>query len=304
MSDGADLPALLAQGERAAFHGPPAAAVAALELAVVAARDADRTAELAGAAWLLGVALGAGGRYGSALTVLDSLLGGGQDLGPERRLFAALAASTAGSVHRQLGRHAAGRLLDQRGLELSRGVGEAGFDAHLGLSADAVGLGETETAQAELAAAAALVPDRAGEWWRQRVRLDWVRCEVALLTEDPAAAAEHAEAAVARAEQNRAPRHVAKGLLFLGVSRLQAGLPDPEGALRRAASLAEGLGCLPLVWPSRAVLGAMLADVDPAAGNENLAAARAVVLAIADDLRPDLRAEWLGRPDIDALLGA
>ena len=50
---------------------------------------------MAAAAWLLGVSLGAGGRYGAALTVLSPLVESGTPDGApaERRLFAALAVS-------------------------------------------------------------------------------------------------------------------------------------------------------------------------------------------------------------------
>ena len=70
----ADLAGLLASGEHAAFHGKPAAAVGVLEQAVVLAQSQGRAAEMAAAGWLLGVALGAGGRYGGALTVLSPLI--------------------------------------------------------------------------------------------------------------------------------------------------------------------------------------------------------------------------------------
>ena len=142
------------------------------------------------------------------------------------------------------------------------------------------------------------------DWWRQRVRLDWVRAEVALLEGDVAQAVESAEAAVAGAEEARAPRHVAKGLLFLGVAQLHAGSDGATVTLRRAATLAEGLATLPLVWPSRALLGALLADSDPDESDRSLAAARNAVLAIAGDLPPNVREEWLNRPDIAELLGA
>src|SRR3954447_21183164 len=103
----ADLASLLASGEHAVFHGPPTAAVADLEQAVVLAQREGRRAEVTAAAWLLGVALSAAGRYGSALRVLVPLLdaGGHTDSAPETRLFAPLAAATAASVHRRLGRH-------------------------------------------------------------------------------------------------------------------------------------------------------------------------------------------------------
>src|SRR5439155_25851516 len=87
-----DLPSLLAAGEHAVFHGPPAAAVADLERAVVLAQRESRHAEVTAAVWLLGVALSAAGRYGGALRVLGPLLDGAEasQASPETRLFAAL----------------------------------------------------------------------------------------------------------------------------------------------------------------------------------------------------------------------
>ena len=302
----ADLAGLLATGERAAFHGRPADAISALEQAVVLAQKQGRKAEVTAAAWLLGVALGAGGRYGGAIMVLSPIIEAGDspDLPADQRLFAALAAATVASVHRQLGRHADARPYDLRGLALTDGAGEAAFDCRLGLASDAVGLGDVEAANAELVEAAGLVPGR-DDWWRQRVRLDWVRSEVALLEDNPTQAVEAAEAAVAGAEEARAPRHVAKGLLFLGLAQLHLGNPDTAtSTLRRAATLAEGLATLPLVWPSRALLGALLADTNVEESDRSLAAARKAVLAIAGDLPPHLREEWLDKPEIGALLGA
>ena len=297
-----DLASLLAAGERAAFHGPPGAAVSALEQAVVLAQAQGRTAEVTAAAWLLGVALAAGGRYGGAFTVLSPLVdGSGASDAPETRLFGALAAATVASVHRQLGRHPLARDYDERGLALSEGRGEAGFDCLLGLAADAVGVGDAETARGQFTEAAGLLADR-DDWWRQRVRLDWVRAEVAMLVGEPEEAGAFAAAAVERAEQARAPRHVAKGLLFQGVAEVQAGAQEAVGTLRRAATLADGLGCLPLVWPARAVLGALLAGAAPEESARCLAAARSAVLTIASDLPAAVREEWLTRPNVSALL--
>ena len=304
-----DLAALLASGEQAAFHGKPAAAVGALEQAVELARSQGRTAEAAAAGWLLGVALAAGGRFGGALTVLTPLVEDGRaaNAGPEHRLFAALAAATVASVHRQLGRHAVARACDLEALALSDGTGEAAFDAQLGLACDAVGLDEPDEAGSRLRQARALVPARADEWWRQRVRLGWAEAEIALLDGQVDEAVVTATAAVDRAEGARAPRHVAKGLLILGIAQVSGGSgTDGEGdaatTLRRAATLAESLGTTPLVWPARALLGALVAEADPAESARSLAAARTAVLALADDLPPGVRAEWLGRPDVAALL--
>jgi len=299
-----DLASLLAAGERAAFHGPPAAAVNDLEQAVVTAQREGRRAEVTAAAWLLGVALSAAGRYGSALRVLTPLLDAGEhtDAAPETKLFSALAAATAASIHRGLGRHAAARELDSRGLALADGSEEARFDCMLGLATDAVGLDEAGEAQTRLAEAEALVEEHDDEWWRQRVRFDWCRAEVALLTDTPGDAITAAAASVERAEGARAPRHVAKGLLFQGVAELQAGSPEAPSTLRRAATLAEGLGALPVTWQARALLGALLAGTAPEESAKSLSAARSAVLLIAADLPADLREEWLARPNVSALL--
>ena len=309
MTDQGELAGLLASGEHAAFHGRPAAAVGVLEQAVALARLQGRSAEVAAAGWLLGVALGAAGRYGGALTVLSPLVEGGRAGGApaENRLFAALAAATVASVHRQLGRHAVARASDLEALALANGSAEASFDAQLGLASDAVGLDEPDEASSRLQQARALVPPRADEWWRQRVRLGWAEAEVQLLDGQVDEAVTTALTAVERAEGARAPRHVAKGLLILGIALVSGGSTadgdgDAASTLRRAATLAESLEVVPLVWPARALLGALVAETDPAESNRSLAAARAAVLTLAVDLPPGVRAEWLARPDVAALL--
>jgi tetratricopeptide (TPR) repeat protein len=296
-----ELTDLLAHGERAAFHGRPTAGIAPLQRAVEVAHARGHDAEATAAAWLLGVCLSASGRYGSAMMVLEPLAVSSPEE-PDRRLFASLAAATLASVSRQLGRHAEGREMDLRALELAGDAAEARFDASLGLAADAVGLGEVGAADAALGDAVAITDGRS-DWWRQRVRLDWVRAEVALLRERPDEAVSRATSAVTLAEASGAPRHVAKGLLFCGVAQVQAGDLD-EGAtsLRRAATLAESLGAVPLVWPARAVLGALVASVNPAEGAAALGSARQIVRQIADDLPAPFAADWLARPDIAALL--
>jgi hypothetical protein len=300
-----DLASLLAAGEQAAFHGPPAAAVSELERAVVIAQRDGRRAEVSAAAWLLGVSLSASGRYGGALRVLMPLLEAGEapEASVELRLFAALAAATAASVHRGIGRHAAATDLDHRGLALTERVGEAGFDCVLGLCSDAVGSGSVDDARTRYAQAAAIAEGHGDDWWRQRVRLGWAGAEIALLSDDAVQAAATAATAVAAAEAARAPRHVAKGLLFQGVAELQSGSPDDAAAtLRRAATLAEGLAALPLVWQARGLLGALLTMEPGDEGARSLAVARSAVLAIAGDLPATLREEWLARPNVSALL--
>ncbi|MGI8534964.1 MAG: hypothetical protein ACR2K2_00430 [Mycobacteriales bacterium] len=74
------------------------------------------------------------------------------------------------------------------------------------------------------------------------------------------------------------------------------------GVLERAATLAESLGTVPLIWPARALLGALVADDDPEESARSLAAARSAVLTVAADLPPGVRSEWLSRPDVAAVL--
>lgn len=298
----AQLASLLTAGERAAFHGPPGAAVSVLEQACRVAEEEGRPAEATAASWLLGVSLSSLGRFGGALDILERLLvSAGEPAGPEARLFGALSAATAASVHRQLGRHQAARELDERGASLAGSSAEARFDAELGLGSDAVGFGDARLAAGHLELAATLVAARA-DWWRQRVRLEWLRAELALLQQDPPAAVLAAERGVELAEAARAPRHVAKSLLYQGLAQLSID-PGPAAAtLQRAATLAESLGTLPLAWRARALLGASLAEVDRSAGHQSLAAARSAVLVIANDLPSELREEWLTRPDLAALL--
>lgn len=298
-----ELAALLAAGERAAFHGPPGAAVADLEKAVVTAQKAGRRAEVTAAAWLLGVALSASGRYGGALRVLTPLVDAGASTEvAETKLFASFAAATAASVHRGLGRHDAARDLDERGLAMAGGHAEAEFDAAVGLASDAVGGQDLDAARTAYSRADDLVAAHDASWWRQRVRLDWARAEIALLADDPDEAATAAASSVERAEAARAPRHVAKGLLFQGVAELTGGNPEAPATLRRAATLAESLAVLPVVWQARALLGALLAGSAPDEAARSLATARSAVLAIAGDLPAELRDEWLTRPNVSALL--
>jgi tetratricopeptide (TPR) repeat protein len=296
-----DLTSLLAAGERAAFHGRPGAGVASLERAAALATEQDLPAEAAAAQWLLGVCHSAAGRFGQALRSLEELLPVTPDAPVERRIFGALGEATIGSVHRQLGRHREARAHDETALALSAATGEAGFDALLGLAADAVGLGELEAARDHLEVARALTGGHA-EWWRQRVRVGWVQAEVAMLDGRPEDAIGSAAKAVELAEQAGAPRHVAKGLLFQGVAQVEAGRHEQAAALlRRAGLLAESLGTLPLLWPARAVLGALVGE-DEQESQRCLRSARRAVELIAVDLPEELRADWFTRADVAALL--
>lgn len=311
------LAELVAVGELAALRGVPAEAwdplVAARDLAVTEGRRPEWLVS----GWLLGVALGAAGRYGEALDLLAPLAEAapdpgapaGEPAGPQDvdiSVIAALCTATAASLHRQLGRHAAARSLDELGWRIAGPLGSVGLEARLdcgvGLAADAVGLGDAEEARRLLAAATAAVP---APGWRGRIRLAWVHAEVYLLEGQPGRAAELAAGALREAERARAPRHVAKSLLFHGVALATRGGTAGPGALdslRRAAALAESLGALPLVWPAQAMLGALLSPQDRAEGGRHLQVATAAARSITGNLPAELQADWLSRPDIAGLL--
>ncbi len=293
-----ELAGLLAAGERAVFRGVPGQGLVPLERAEALAGERGDIARRTRAAWLLGVCRSATGTYGQALAGLTTAASD-PEVAAELR---SLPASAVGAIQRQLGRHAEGRDWDQAALDAADDP-EAECEALLGLASDAVGLGEPEAAREVLARIGHVLAERP-LWWRHHIRTDWVRAEVALLDGDPAQARAAAERALDAAEAASAPRHVAKSLLFAGVAATSHGQQGTAvDLLARAAVLAEGLGARPLVWPSRGLLGALLAGSSPAESERSLEAARAVIRGIAADLPPLLAAEWLARRDIRALLG-
>src|SRR5260221_3675201 len=119
------------------------------------------------------------------------------------------AAVTAGSALRQLGHYDQAASIERRALRLGR------EPAHLriSLAADAVGLGDVRACARELAAAQAALAARDP---RARIRLDWVRCEHALLRADAHAAAGWARSALRRSRAAGVRRPPAKAPLFFG----------------------------------------------------------------------------------------
>lgn len=293
-----ELSGLLAAGERAAFRGVPGQGLLPLERAATLAADAGDDVSRARAEWLLGVCRTATGRYGQALNGLRAVVSDAA-LAPELR---SLPASAAATVQRQLGVHAEARRWDEVALESSGGGVEATCEAWLGLVSDSIGMGEADPARVALGQVEGLATDET-QWWRQRIRADWARAELAMLEGEPAQARAAAERALEAAESAGAPRHVAKSLLLAGVAATRQGRPDAAiDLLSRAAVLAEGLGALPLVWHSRALLGALQQQSSPLDATRSLDAARTVVMEVAGDLPAPLERVWLERPDVRALL--
>jgi tetratricopeptide (TPR) repeat protein len=294
----AELLGLVAAGERAAFRGAPGQGLDPLDRAIRLAEESRSSTVEARARWLLGVSLNAMGQYGRALNELTTACAA-----PEAPTeYRSLAAAAVASLFRQLGRHQDARDWDRAALEIAAGSADAQFDAWLGLAADAVGLGDSDQAFVAIAQSEPIVVTRP-LWWRQKIRLDWVRAEVSLLRGDTSTAKLAAERALDGAETAGAPRHVAKSLLFAGIAAAQSGrLDDAAHLLARAGTLAEGLGARPIVWPARAVLAALVAKTAPADSERYLASARLSIRQIADELPAELAATWLERPDVSAIL--
>jgi hypothetical protein len=291
----------LSAGEWAAFHGRPASGLTALHHAL---NDrAAGAADLAKARWLLGVCLGAGGGYGEAVEVLAPLA-----TTPARGdRWASFAASTTGSLHRQLGRYRLARGFDQAALTAAEALPptdvEPVVDALLGLAADAVGEGDVDAARLAWARAAEIA-DAPDSPWRPRVRSAWVAAEIALLVDDADAALSAADDAVKGAEEARAPRHHAKSLVFRAVALRGLGdLATAAVTARRGLATAVELGIPPVIWPAALVLREVLeaapeAALYPHEPGRAADAARRAVGRIASGLPEDVAATWLARPGV------
>lgn len=204
--------------------------------------------------WLRAVAAGGQGRYGCALTELDAILRARYS-GP----LLSLAHSTRASFLRQLGGHARARAADGRALAHCGEDHEAAADALVGLAADALGLGRFGVSARLLDRARAVdTPDNS----RQRIRLEWVSAELAMVQGDGAAAVEHARRGVATAAGHRSTRHAVKSDVVLAAALCSAGEFDAAREVADAALLAsEKSGLVPLRW----ALACVLADIGSAA---------------------------------------
>lgn len=220
---------------RALWFGRPSRA-----LALATGPDADL---------VRGIALLALGRYNESGALLVPLMAAGP-------LRAAAGAAYASGL-RQRQKYRAARDVDTAALAAA-GTDEDRADALVGLVADAIGCSDPDTATALVTSLDALLPT-AG--WRAPIRRAWVTCELALATERPADAETAAHRALVLARQAQARRHIAKSLLFLGVSRREAARLGPDrprylsaaAILRVAEHLARSVEAQPLVAVARSV---------------------------------------------------
>ncbi len=228
--------------------------------------------------WLAAVVLGGQGRYAAAATYLEPLR---QHSDAE---LAALAAATHASHRRQLGGHAAARVIDAAGLRRLAAAGrypdarEATADLLLGLAADAIGSGALAEARRLRAAAPR-------DTWRADVRAGWVSAEIELGAGRADLALPHAEAAADRAAGSGSTRHRIKSDLVLGAALGPSDRAMARKLVTRARDDATDLDLLSLVWPAALIL----ADLDP---SEATAHCRCAALALHGVLR---RADPRGR---------
>jgi hypothetical protein len=127
----------------------------------------------------------------------------------------------------------------------------ARIDALVGLAADAIGLGDPGTADRLLAVAAPALA--AHPSWRPATRAGWVRAELALLRDRPAAAVAPAEAALAAARRGGSLRHVLKSRIVLTVVRAAVRVMITQEAVTELDAIAAecaAAGLLPLCWPA------------------------------------------------------
>lgn len=148
------------------------------------------------------------------------------DLGP-------WVAAERGRVLRELGLHGPAQRYDRAGLESATDIVDVCM-LRLGLTADAVGRGDLDQAQLRLGSVAPLLrtlPD-GPRVARQRMRLSWVRVEVAFLAgEEPPVdglPSFSPEGGVSFPDDYRhgSVFHAAKGLLFAGIARDEGRLLD------------------------------------------------------------------------------
>lgn len=202
--------------------------------------------------WLRAVAAGGQGRYASARADLERL-GRRTDAGS----LASLALSTRASFLRQLGGHIEARSWDGRAIALAGQDAEATADALIGLAADALGVGRFAASAVALRRSA----DLAAHMPRLRVRQAWVSAELAMAGGSGVAAVDHAEQAVAHAQQYGSVRHALKSDVVLAAARCSAGDIDAARTVADAALEETGrLGMIPLRW----ALACLLVDIGSA----------------------------------------
>jgi len=208
--------------------------------------------------WLCAVAAGGQGRYATARVCLVELI----RRAPRGRL-GSLALSTHASFLRQLGWHRLARGWDGRAFLAAGDDPEAGVDALLGLSADALGVGRLAASAALLERATELLARAEAPPPRLEIRLAWVRAELAMVRGEGPAALRHARHGLELADSALPAlrRHRVKSDVVLAAALCSTGERAAARALAdEALADAEKHGLAPLRW----ALSCLLADTGSA----------------------------------------
>jgi hypothetical protein len=208
--------------------------------------------------WWRAVAAAGQGHYAGAHTELSALRRTQRD-----GALASLAASTHGSLLRQLGWHRQARGWDGRALALAGTHDEARIDALVGLAADALGMGRFAASETLLALARATLDSGREVPARVPIRVEWVSAELAMTIGDGATAVRHAQRGVDLADSaGSGARHRAKSNVVLAAALCSSGCLDKAREVGDAGLDTTGrLGLLPLRW----ALASLLAGIGSAA---------------------------------------
>lgn len=291
---------LIELGKYEAFHGSPIAGVEPLLRAVALARANTDLEILLRAERLLGICYGAAGEYARAIEALKPQIV--SDIGGLRFRSQGFASTTIASIYRQVAEHSRAEEFDEFALLISDADPDVEFDAKLGLTADAIGRYDTALAANRLAVAESAATQAPG--WRTEVRLDWVRCEFALLTNDYSPAVAAATSAVAASRVAKAPRHLSKSLMFLGVSYLTWAKAKRLGSserklgianLRESIKIAEKIGATPLIWPSRMILASPDSGVRASQRKQEQELADLAIRNMLSGMANPMRQNWLAK---------
>ena len=222
------------------------------------------------AKWHRAVALGGQGRYKAAAAELDALEA---EAGVPVALRS-LMASTRASWSRQTGGHAAAAAHDGAALALvgltadsdsasgsdSADVVEAQCDALTGLAADMLGVGRLATSDALLTRCGHLLdlgwpPER---MWRQQLRMQWVRAELAMVSGDGRTALRHALDARERSTDTISLRHRVKTELITAAAYCTTGeVGDSRTIAYSVVDVCAEHGLVPLRWAAAMLLNGL-----------------------------------------------
>ncbi|WP_153505373.1 hypothetical protein [Cumulibacter manganitolerans] len=236
--------------------------------------------------WRLAAELGSRGLYGQAEGIVTDLLASG-DLHAR-----VLGEALLGSHRRQLGDPACARFHDDLGLQAWEASSlEADWpyvDLLINRAADAVGLGDLDDTGYWLRTAEALA---ASGDPRTAVRAEWVRAELLLARDEPAAALAVLDGLQLPLARLRSPRHAVRSRMLRG-SVLQALGEDDAARVELDRALADAVKGLwhSLVWPA-ALVRARLAR-DGVERDRYLDIARAMIELILLDLHPSRAAAF------------